>query len=246
MTEYIDPTATAAVRQRMRHRLAGAVLVAAAMIFLLAEFIAAAAWTDPPYSYTHHYISNLGVRGPLGALGQVMNSPLAWVMNLGFSLFGILVFVGVVALAGLSGWRRWAALILGVLVAVGGLLLATNPGSGELPDGAVDYHGLGAFATIVGGNVLVSLLGWECRQAGIGRRAGRAMVRLGVFGLVSLAAFLSVASSGANVLIGLVERCAVYPILVGLAWAGRSLLRPRTVSRSACGICSPGAERRIP
>lgn len=72
----------------MQRRSAGAVLVAGAMIFFLTEFIAAAAWTDPPYSYTYHYISDLGVRGPLVALGQLMNSPLAWVMNTGFFLFG--------------------------------------------------------------------------------------------------------------------------------------------------------------
>ena len=54
----------------MRQRTAGAVLIAAGLVFFLAEFIAAAAWTDPPYSYTYHYISNLGVRGPAEGSGR--------------------------------------------------------------------------------------------------------------------------------------------------------------------------------
>ena len=85
----------------IQRRAAGALLVAGAGIFFLAEFIAAAAWTDPPYSYTYHYISDLGVHGPVEALKQYMYSPLAWVMNTGFFLFGITVFVGVVMLRGL-------------------------------------------------------------------------------------------------------------------------------------------------
>ncbi len=217
----------------MQRRSVGAVLVAGAMIFFLTEFIAAAAWTDPPYSYTYHYISDLGVRGPLVALGQFMNSPLAWVMNTGFFLFGIVFFVGVALLRGLRGWRRGAALILGALVAVGGVLLAFNPGSGEPPDGAVDLHGLGAFASIVGGNVLVLLLGCQRQHIGVAWKPGRAMVVLGVFGLGSLVAFLVVASSGANVLVGLVERCAVYPIMAGFIRAGVAIWDCRALGHSS-------------
>jgi hypothetical membrane protein len=208
----------------MQRRAAGAVLVAAAAIFFLAEFIAAAAWTDPPYSYTYHYISNLGVHGPSEALGQFMYSPLAWVMNAGFFLFGTIAFVGVAMLKGLRGRRRWAVLIPATLLAVGGVVLAFFPGSAEaMNDGTDAYHGLGAMAAIVGGNVLVLVLGRLHRLIGVTPKAGRAMDVLGVFGLVSLVAFLAVAGSGANVLIGLVERCAVYPLLIGLLSAGASI-----------------------
>ena len=213
----------------IQRRAAGALLVAGAVIFFLAEFIAAAAWTDPPYSYTYHYISNLGVHGPVEALNQYMYSPLAWVMNTGFFLFGITVLVGVIRLRGLRGWRRWAAFILATLVAVGGVLLAFFHGDGKVTDGAVDYHSLGALASIVGGNVLVILLGRLHRLIGVARKPGRAMVVLGVFGLVSLVAFLALAGSGANVLIGLVERCAVYPVLIGLICAGVSIWNRRTL-----------------
>jgi hypothetical membrane protein len=194
-----------------RRRAAGAVLIAAAVIFFLAEFIAAAAWTDPPYSYTYHYISNLGVHGPSEALGQLMHSPLAWVMNTGFFLFGITALAGVALLRGLCGRRRWAALVPAAALAAGGVLLAFFPGSAEaMKDGTDAYHGLGATAAIVGGNVLVIVLGRVHRLIGVPQQPARAMVVLGVFGLVSLIGFFALAGSGANVLIGLV--CAGVPI----------------------------------
>jgi hypothetical membrane protein len=206
-----------------RRSAAGIVLIAGGLVFFVAELIAAAAWTDPPYSYTYHYISNLGVRGPAEGFGQVMHSPLAWVMNTGFFLFGITLFGGTAMLTGIRGPRRWATLILAFLLAAGGVLLAFFPGTGETPDsGAVDLHALGALASIVGGNVLIIVVGRAYRDAGITAGTGRAMVALGVFGLLSLAGFIAVAGSSAG-LIGLVERCAVYPILIGFIGAGRSI-----------------------
>jgi len=217
-----------------QRRAAGAAFAAAAVIFLLAEFVAAAAWTDPPYSYTYHYISDLGVHGPLEALDQYMYSPLAWVMNTGFFLFGITVFVGVAMLNGLRGWRRWVVLIMGTLVGVGGVVLAFFHGDGEADrQGTVDYHSLGAMAAIVGGNVLIIVLGRMHRHLGVARKPGKAMVMLGAFGLVSMVAFLAVAGSGANVLVGLVERCAVYPVLFGLICAGVSIWSRRPLDTPA-------------
>ncbi|MFC8797556.1 DUF998 domain-containing protein [Promicromonospora sp. NPDC057138] len=213
-------------RRTAQRPAAGLVLIAAAVIFFLAEFIAAAAWTDPPYSYTYHYISNLGVSGPSEALGQLMYSPLAWVMNAGFFLFGVLAFAGVAMLRGLRGWRRWAALVPAAALAAGGVLLAFFPGSAEaMQDGTDAYHGLGAMAAIVGGNVLVIVLGRAHQLIGVPRGPARAMVALGVFGLVSLVGFLALAGSGTNILIGLVERCAVYPLLFGLICAATPSLR---------------------
>ncbi len=227
MIEHIDAkpeTIASEAHRTTQRRAAGAALAAGGVIFFLAEFIAAAAWTDPPYSYTYHYISDLGVHGPLEALGQYMYSPLAWVMNTGFFLFGITVFVGVAMLNGLRGWGRWVVLILATLVGVGGVVLAFFHGDGEADrQGTVDYHSLGAMAAIIGGNVLVILLGRMHGHLGVARKPGKAMVMLGAFGLVSMVAFLAVAGSRANVLVGLVERCAVYPVLIGLICAGVSI-----------------------
>lgn len=240
-TEPLAPSGHRLVQRRA----AGAVLIAGGAIFFLAEFIAAAAWTNPPYSYTHHYISNLGVRGPSEAFGQFMNSPLAWVMNTGFFLFGITLFIGAAMLRGLHGRRRWAVLTPAALLAVGGVLLAFFPGSGETANNAaIDYHALGAFAGIVGGNVLIIVLGRLHRDAGITQKTGKAMVILGVIGLVALVGFLTLAGSGTNILIGLVERGAVYPLLIGLICAGVSIRNSNTPEHTSDVLPQPGRDHQ--
>lgn len=212
-------------------RKAGAALIASGGIYFAAEFIAAAAWTDPPYSYTHHFISNLGVHGPSTAFGQFMYSPLAWVMNTGFFLFGLAALGGVLMLRGLPRGRRLALVATAVLLAAGSILVALFPGSGEAADnGTADYHGLGAFAAFVAGNVLVILIGTAHRLLGVSRRLGRALVGLGMLGFVSLVAFMAIVVSDAGVLIGFFERGVIYPFLVGLVVLGVAL-RTREATR---------------
>ena len=216
-----------------QRRTAGALLIAGPVIFLLAEFITAAAWTDPPYSYTYDFISNLGVHGPSTLFGQYMYSPLAWVMNTGFFLIGITVLAGAAALRGLSGWRRWAVLVAAALLAVGGVLLALFHGSSEaLKDGTGDFHALGATAGFIGGNALAILLGSMHQRIGLSPKLGRALVTVGVIGLLSMVAYFADLISGANVLIGLVERGAVHPFLIGLICAGASISNRRSLARS--------------
>jgi hypothetical membrane protein len=210
-----------------RRRAAGAALAAAGGIFFTAEFIAAAAWTDPPYSYTYHFISDLGVHGPSTGFGQYMYSPLAWVMNTGFILFGVAALAGVVLLPGLQGRRRWTVTVLAALMSAGIVLVGLFPGSGEaIEDGTAAYHGLGAFAAFICGNILVIRLGRAYPLLAIPRRSGRALVVLGIVGFVSLAAFMADLSSGAGVLIGLFERGPVYSVMAGLIAVGLALRKP--------------------
>ncbi|WP_020670125.1 DUF998 domain-containing protein [Amycolatopsis nigrescens] len=238
-----------------QRRRAGAALIASGGSYFTAEFIAAAAWTDPPYSYTHHFISNLGVHGPATAFGQFMYSPLAWVMNTGFFLFGLAALAGVIMLRwgharlfahapidrvrvsrkilrGLPGRRRWPAVAMAALLAVGGVVLAFFPGSGEATDnGATDFHGLGAFLGFIGGNVLAILVGRMHQLLGFTRRLGKVLVAAGILGLISIVAYLAVLASGAGVLIGLVERGIVYPFLIGFIVVGAALRKRRIPTR---------------
>lgn len=124
-------------------------------------------------------------------------------------------------------------LVPAFLVAGGGVLLSLFPGTGEEPDsGAIDFHSVGALASIVGGNVLIVILGRLHRDMGITQKVGRVLVVLGAFGLVSLVGFLAIAGSDAG-LIGLVERCAVYPVLIGLICAGKSVRDRKTLPATA-------------
>ncbi|MYR30417.1 MULTISPECIES: DUF998 domain-containing protein [unclassified Streptomyces] len=215
-----------------QRRSAGRLLIAGPVIFLLAEFIAAMAWTHPAYSYTHHFISNLGVHGPSTLFGQYMYSPLSWVMNAGFFLFGLTILAGVVALRDLAGRGRWATLVPAAMLAVGGVLLALFPGSGEaLKDGSGQYHSTGAFLGFIGGNVLAIVLGRRWERIGVSSRMGRALITVGVIGLVSMTAYLGlIVSAGDDAIgiIGLIERGAVHPFLIGLICAGAAINKRRS------------------
>ncbi|MFD9701462.1 DUF998 domain-containing protein [Lentzea sp. NPDC059081] len=199
--------------------------MASAGIYFAAEFIAAAAWKDPAYSYTHHFISNLGVHGPTTAFGQFMYSPLAWVMNTGFVLFGLTALTGVVLLRGLPARRRRLYVLLAAVLAAGGVTLGFFPGSGEPADGGTDFHALGALAAFLSGNVLSILLGGAHRTLGFSRRLGTGLKIAGVYGLLSIPVYLTVASSEAGTLIGLVERGIVDPFLIGFLVLGNALRR---------------------
>ena len=212
-------------RQR---RLAGALLLAGPAIFLIAEFITAAAWVDPPYSYTRNFISNLGVQGPSTLFEQFMLSPLYWLMDTGFFLFGIVILAGVALLRGLTGWRRAAALVPAAALAVGGVLLGLFPGSGEsLNDGTGDFHSNGAFAAFLGANVLAIVLGRMRERLGLSRGMGLTLVVIGAFGLFSTALYLGALVSGGETIgiIGLIERGVTHPFLVGILCAGASIVR---------------------
>ncbi|WP_214406782.1 DUF998 domain-containing protein [Pseudonocardia lacus] len=233
-----------------RRRTAGATLIASGAIYFTAEFVAAAAWSDPPYSYTHHFISDLGVHGPATAFGQFMYSPLAWVMNTGLFLYGLTALAGVLALEEPRGRRRWPVIATATLLAIGSALVALHPGSGD--ESTADLHGLGALAAFLSGNALVILLGRAHGPLGISRRLGRTLVGLGVLGLASIGGFAAVLASDAGILIGLVERGILYPFLVGLVALGAALRGRRapqpgpgssSSTRPRAQSASPGASR---
>jgi Protein of unknown function (DUF998) len=212
------------LEETSRRRAAGAVLIAGSLIFFLAEAIAAAAWTKPPYSYSYNDISALGVHGPVKLAGQLMYSPLAPVMNVGFVLFGLTLFVGIVMLRGLRARHRWAVIVPAAFLAIGGVLTGLFPFSPPVPL----LHLVGGLLATVGGNILAINVGRLYRLIGVSRTAGRAIVVLGIFGLVSLVVYNVVVGTNANPLAGLLERCADYPSLIALILAGASIWSRRS------------------
>lgn len=149
----------------------------------MSEGIAAASF-PPSYSYVRNFISELGVPA---------QSPLAWLMNTGFCVQGVLFVVGAVAIR--APW-------LTALTAVnffGNLTIAFfHSGSAT--------HAVGAVLAIVGGNAAIlagsSITGGWHRVVSVG---------LGMLGLLSFALFAVELKTGTGHL-GLVERCSVYPI----------------------------------
>ncbi|GGN83802.1 hypothetical protein GCM10010112_62480 [Actinoplanes lobatus] len=210
------------IRQRPASALA---FMASGIIYFTGEFIAAAAWTDPPYSYTHHFISNLGVHGPLTAFGQYMYSPLASLMNIGLVLTGLAVLTAVTMLKGLPGGRRAATVITAAVLAIGMILVGLFPGDGGT--GGTDYHGIGAILAFLSGNVLVILLGRAHQPLGTSSGLGRLLTVAGALGLLSLVIFGIILASGAGVLIGLSERGIIYPFLIGFVLLGAAFRRRR-------------------
>ena len=213
-----------------RRRVAGALLMAGPIVFLLVEFISAAAIIDPPYSYTRNFISNLGVQGPSTLFGQYMASPLYWLMNAGFFLFGIIILTGIAVLPGLTGWRRWAVLAPATAMAVGGVLLGLFPGSGEaLADGTGEFHSSGAFAGFLGANILAIVLSRMGDRVGFGRGMRRALVTVGIVGIASTVLYFVLLINGGETIgiIGLIERGATHPFLVAVLVAGSTIVKGR-------------------
>lgn len=200
-------------------------LIAGAMVFFVTEFITAAAWSHPAYSYTYDFISNLGVRGPSTLFGQYMISPLSWLMNTGFVTFGVLLFAGISLLPLKRGWQRWTILLLGLLLAIGGIFVGVFHGSGEaLANGTGAYHSMGAFLAFISGNVLFGLLGTKRVGLPIDAKARGLLRILGSLGLLCTVLYvvLLIASPDNHpiIIIGLIERGAVYPMLISALYLG--------------------------
>jgi hypothetical protein len=220
MTQSVEvnnkKSAAEAISQR---RAAGAVLIAGSLSFFLLEAIAAAAWTKPPYSYSYDEISDLGSHGPVTLAGDLIYSPLAPVMNVGFVVFGITLLVGIVMLRGLRARHRWAVIVPAAFLAIGGVLIGLFPFAPPVPL----LHLVGSLVAIVGGSILAINVGRLYRFIGISRVAGRVVLILGIFGLVAFVVYNVVVGQNFNPFAGLLERCAVYPFLIGLIIAGASI-----------------------
>ena len=194
-------------------RAAGASFLAAGLVYLGGETVAARAWAAPAYSYARNWISDLGA--PIVGMfhGRFVNSPLHAAMNAAFVADGLLFMLGALLLS-------WAAMIgrprlfltLALLHSAGMLLIALVPETVPPPVGSL--HALGALLAIGGGNAAILLAG--------PRRIG---LFLGFFGLASLAA-LTVPAVVAALGAGLIERLSVYPITAWELIAGLWLLKP--------------------
>jgi hypothetical membrane protein len=183
--------------------------LAGAAVYVICEAIAAARF--PGYSYINDYISDLGVSA---------------VMNYGaFMLHGSLFLSGAVVITFACpklGWARWGFLAAAVANAIGNILVGT------FRSGA-SAHVIGAGLAIVGGNVAVIVAGLAGDRVGASRSYRAASVFTGVVGLVSLLALIIDGTNGIRFFpVGIVERGAVYSIIVWEIITGVTILLRRT------------------
>ena len=203
-------------------RLAAAFAAFGPLLFLVCEAITAIAWTAGTYNYGVNFISDLGttVCGSYFS-GRIMCSPIHGVMNFGFAAMGISVAIATVLLAAaLPRGRRVTVSVLGVLLAIGMILVALFPGGIEsMPDGTIVLHVLGAAGAILFGNGIGVIIGANRRSLGFPAWFGPVAVALGIVGILSLVGCLVYSSA-------VFERIAVYSIFAWLLTASALLVRP--------------------
>jgi hypothetical protein len=189
-------------------RVAAGVWIVAAVVYLAVEKIAAD-HVNGPYSYLHHYISELGVP----AWGRF-----AYLMNAAFYLQGVLLFVGAVLVTRASGRRGLFFLLITAAATVGYFLVATVHGGSPLAAGdGMQWHTSGALLVFIAGNLAI-VPGSKIVARAVDARWWYRGVSL-LIAAVGLAAWLMLANYNVWTYkyapVGLVERVPVYSIV---AW----------------------------
>jgi hypothetical membrane protein len=216
-------------------RIGAIALIAGPVLFLICEAIAARAWRDPVYSYTRNWISDLGVPDPGTFQGRVIDSPLAVVMNTGFVIGGLALLLGIIAVTRRLPRRRprTAALVLGIVAAVGYLLVGlTHTSIAAAADGTIVLHFVGAFLAILGGNTLALVLGVHWWRRPATRSLGHAAAVLGTLGLLAALTLVLTATS-TSAPNGLIERVSVYTLLLFEIRTGLHLAASRRTAEAS-------------
>ena len=219
-------------------RIAGALaFVVGGSQYAALEAVAASAWRSPPYDYVSNYISDLGVADPQTYGGRAVDSPLAWVMNTGFVVEGLLFAAGAVLLATMFAGASRAlfvgfALLHTVGIVLVGLFDETTAGG---------WHVGGAFASIVFGNLAALVAGLAWRRLGMPGWFGVLSVALPVVGLASEAVL--VAGIADPALDGLFERGGVYSITAWQVLFGAVVLVGTLRGRRDAGPTATTARR---
>jgi hypothetical membrane protein len=209
---------------------AGAAWLASALVYAVTE-LAAASRFRPTYSFSHNFISDLGVSdcGP-GPHGWNACSPLYGLMNAGFIAEGLLFIVAVALMFRLlSGGSRYVFTVLGVTHGIGLALAGIFHGGGTaFANGLGVFHVIGACMAIFGGNLAI-LISPAPRALSAPRFIGLLSRVLPVVGLLAVIMLAVTISHHRIVLLdyGAWERLSVYTIMTWEAVMGGWLLVSR-------------------
>lgn len=200
------------------------------LISWVAEFITAAAWQNPHYSPFYNWVSHLGLTGPSQvAFEQVGNSPLGAVMDTGWVLYGVFLIVGAFLTFDVrQGARPILIVALATISGVGVSLVGIFQGSNaNVDNGLIAFHTFGAQGVMIAGNIMAIVVGRTGSRIGLARGRSIASTVLGIAGLVGFGVFMIDVFSGWMWNIGMFERSAIYPIMIGHLLLGSGLIAAR-------------------
>ncbi|WP_162230867.1 DUF998 domain-containing protein [Leucobacter japonicus] len=199
---------------RWRSMLGGIAWVSVLQYFLM-NLITQAAWTTP-YSVVTNAISDLGAVHCGTFEGRAVCSPWHAAANTSWSLAGIAIAIGALAL-----WPRFAhrplARFGAALLTIAGIALCSV---GLNPEDASAWHIPSAMTAIAFGLIAILLLGVSQRHLPGWQASGWAGIALGAIGLLSCGTLLVAPFR----LFGLFERFAAYPILIWTVVFGWNVL----------------------
>ncbi len=198
---------------KLRIRAAGAVWICAAQFFI-AQIVVQWAWTTP-FSLADNFISDLGntTCGPYNS--SCVCSPWHTLMNISFSLQGVIILAGSILVRPVFQLERYRALIFWLLALTGiGMI-----GVGLFPEDVNNRgHVISAGIQFVTGNLAIALIGVTGKTVDLKRGWFAASAILGIVGLA--ATFLFVNGYGFGLGVGGMERIAAYTFPVWLIVAG--------------------------
>ena len=202
-------------------RIGAVCLAAAAPLFLIANVVTAAGWSDPPFSWASHNISDLG-NVHCGVWDttrpRYVCSPWHPLMNVSFVLTAALLVLGFVLTwrpLGRGAVARSARSLL-LLAAAGYALAGAYPA-----DVNENLHFLGALLILVVGNIGLPLAAFAARDSVLGRLRAPTLAA-GLVALVGSVLFLAQQPMGIGV--GAMERVAAFPFPIWASGVGVFLL----------------------
>lgn len=183
----------------MRSKVAGIVLMAGSLYYIIAEAVCATFFNASIFNtYIFHTISELGI--PNG------NSPLFWLMNSAFVLIGLaLVFGYFYKFKDYVIKHKIACSIFALITALGVIVVGLIHGGNPLTSG---YHTLGAVMAILGGNILLVIISKAMSSFG---RYQKVTLALGIFGLI---VFWIMFFNVESIYMPVFERLSVYTLIV--------------------------------
>jgi hypothetical protein len=188
------------------------------LLYIIGETVTAFAWENPPYDYGAHLVSDLGAQVCGEFQGRRRCSPLYPLMNITFITLGAVLFAAILLLARLLGRRARVHILFAALFAIGMLGVGlVQSSAATIANGTAVIHVVGSCIAMIVANVMAIVVGVQSRHVGAPHWYRVTSI---VMGAIGLAGFTGVAVIGGVAVIeatapgAILERVAVYAILV--------------------------------